>query len=218
VPVPPATDIHSKPVPNYGREGTRGPLAPEGRRVVVERFDDGGVTVWARAVSYRGTFAGQALVTLVLLSLVAASLTDGRFWNLPSVLPRFGRRGAVVLTLIVGTWLAMLFKTWRREKRGERSWDVVGIGPQTVYVDVEQRKRIRGGKFEVPRERLHDVRLTYWDDGTGHWAKSVEVLVDGQQPVDLCWGFNEAEIQDAFEALILCLGRGAGQVPRRGEP
>jgi hypothetical protein len=39
---------------------------------------------------------------------------------------------------------------------------------------------------------------------TGGWARSVEILVDGYQPVDLCFGFRKAGIRDAFDALTGC--------------
>jgi len=35
----------------------------------------------------------------------------------------------------------------------------------------------------------------------------VEVVVSGWEPVEVCTGFNEGEIRDAYEALKSCLDR-----------
>jgi hypothetical protein len=211
--MPPAPE----PALSYGREGTAGPTAPPAQRMVVDRFEDGGVTVWARAKSWRGAFAAQAAVTLVLAVLLMTAITNGRPWLFAWALARMGWPALAVLG-IVGAWLTILYRAWRREKRGERGWDVLGIGPDTVYVDVEARKGVRGGKFEVPRADLHDVRLTHWS-GKGSWAKSVEIITQGHEPVDLCWGFREAEIHEAHAALSQCLHPDAIATPtKRGRP
>ena len=58
----------------------------------------------------------------------------------------------------------------------------------------------------MPRDQLRDVRLTVWE-GPGSWAKSVELVVAAREPINLCWGYNEGEIRDAYEALKSCLNR-----------
>jgi hypothetical protein len=190
---------------NYTRDGPPGPVVPPAQRVVVERFPDGGVTVWARAQSRRGAFAAQALVTFVLVACLIAGITRGRPWLYGWTLAGMPRAGLIGLAVIVGGWFVILYQAWRREQQGERAWNVVGIGPETIYADVEGSKSVRGGTFELPRASLRDVRLTHWR-GKGTWAKSVEIVVDGAGPIDLCWGFNEREIWEAYQALSGVLG------------
>ena len=176
---------------------------------MVERFADGGITVWARAVPRGNVLATLAVVTFILIASLMTAFTNGRPWSFTAALAALGPTGLCALAASIVGWLTIVSIAWRREtrrrqKNDDRQWDVVGVSPKTVYVDVEARKAVGGGNFEVPRAHLRDIRLTYWK-GPGGWAQSVELTIEGSEPVNLCWGFTEREIAEAYEALSACL-------------
>jgi hypothetical protein len=184
------------------------PNAPTIDLVRIERYSDGGVTVYIAprpARQQRRDIQAIALAIATFIALMVlwingkspSTVSTTLFQTVLAILQGIQASPftAVMILFPLSVW--MLVEVIRYRRKG--AMVVIGISPKTVFV--ENPTSLFWRRFEVPRSDLETVTIVFWTRTLTHKARCVSLNFRDCIPISICHNYPESTIQLVAQTL-----------------